>query len=294
MKRVVYLLPLLIFPLFVVAQRDWDAVEIAPNEVTGNINFLTGSGGNIGVLYGDDGIMLVDDQYAPLSEKIKAAVSELSTGDIKFVVSTHYHGDHTGGNENFKKDGALIIGQENVRERLGTTFYSSVWDRDVEEKSESYWPVITFDDDMTLHLNGEEVQLVHTPSAHTDGDALVYFKTSNVIHCGDAFVRYGYPFIDIAAGGSIDGIIAAQEKILALANADTKIIPGHGELATIEDVKELLAMLNATRQIVADAKSSGEKMEDLIGRNPLEAYHERWSGNFIDSDLFVQLIYESL
>ena len=147
---------------------------------------------------------------------------------------------------------------------------------------------------MTFYFNDEEVQLVHVASAHTDGDALVHFKTSNVIHAGDAFVRYGYPFIDVAAGGSIDGIIAAHEKIIAISNDDTKIIPGHGALATITEVQEVLTMLKETRAIVAGAKSSGKALEDLIPEKPFAEYHDRWNGNFISSDLFVQLIYESL
>lgn len=288
------LLGFLLLPFLAAAQRDWSGVEIKQNPVKGNISFLTGSGGNIGVLHGPEGIMIIDDQFAPLSEKISTAIGSFAEGELKFVLNTHYHGDHTGGNENFKEAGATIVGHDNVRKRMQNDFKDEIRDRVVEAKSSSFWPVITFSKDLTFFFNGEEVQLVHVPSAHTDGDALVHFKTSNVIHAGDAFVRYGYPFIDVAGGGSIDGMIAAQKKILELSNEDTKIIPGHGDEATIAEVQELLQMLQETRSIILNAKNGGTKLEDLIADKPFASYHERWNGSFINSDLFVQLIYESL
>ena len=291
---IILLFALLTSPIFLFGQRDWDAIEIKTTHITDNISYLQGSGGNIGVLYGSDGVMMVDDQYGELSVKIKKALAELSSNNLKFIVNTHYHGDHTGGNENLAGDGVSIVAHQNVRERLGNTFYSSMWKREVEAKPETFWPIITFNDEMTFHLNNEEVQIVHTPSGHTDGDALVFFKTSNVLHAGDGFVRYGYPFIDVSAGGSIDGMIATQEKILELTNADTKIIPGHGQISSIKDVKELLKMLNETRKIVADLKSNGKTIEECVSLSPLKEYHERWNGNFISSDLFVSLIYDSI
>ena len=264
------------------------------NPVEGNISFLTGAGGNIGVLHGPEGIMIVDDQFAPLSEKISEVIGTFVEGDLKYVLNTHFHGDHTGGNENFKNAGATIVGHDKVRSRLQINYRNDLLKRDVKAKTEGFWPGITFSSDMTFHFNGEEVQLIHVADAHTDGDALVHFKTSNVIHAGDAFVRYGYPYIDVRAGGSIDGIIAAHEKILNISNEETKIIPGHGALARITEVQEVLTMLKETRAIVADAKSKGKALEDLIPEKPFADYHERWNGNFISSDLFVQLIYEAL
>lgn len=288
------LLILFFAPFLASAQNDWSQVDVKNNPVEGNISFLTGAGGNIGVLRGPEGIMIIDDQFAPLSEKISETIGTFAEGDLKFVLNTHYHGDHTGGNENFKTAGATLVGHDNVRRRMSEDFKDEIRDRVVEAKPSSFWPVITFSKDMTFYFNDEEVQLIHVASAHTDGDALVHFKTSNVIHAGDAFVRYGYPFIDVAGGGSIDGIIDAQKKILELSNEDTKIIPGHGALATTEEVKELLKMLEETRGIVATAKSGGKALEDLIAEKPFTAYHDRWNGSFINSDLFVQLIYESL
>lgn len=296
MKRIISILLTfsLFCPLMLYGQTDWNTVKINTINITDNISYLKGRGGNIGVLHGSDGVMIVDDQYAELSDKIKKSLDSLSESELKFIVNTHYHGDHTGGNESLSIDGASIVAHRNVRKRLGTTFYSSMWEREVESKPETFWPVITFKDEITFYLNEEEVQIIHIPKAHTDGDALIYFKTSNIMHTGDGFVRYGYPFIDVSAGGSIDGMIAAQEKILEVANANTKIIPGHGDISSVEDVNELLNMLKETRKIIADLKASGKSLDECISSKPFEQYHERWNGSFINSDLFVSLIFESI
>lgn len=289
-----HLATILLMPSMLFAQTDWSSVSIQTQKVTDNISFLIGRGGNIGVIYGKEGVMIIDDQYAPLSEKIKVAISSLSAGELKFIINTHYHGDHTGGNENLSKDGAIIVAHENVKERLSTTFYSTMFDREVEAKSEAYWPKLTFKDNLSFDFNGEEIDVIYTPAAHTDGDAIIHFKSSNAIHAGDAFVRYGYPFIDTSAGGSIQGFIDAQDLILSLANAETKIIPGHGGLSTIEDVKELKAMLVETKELVAKLKEEGKSLDDVLTANPLQPYHERWSGSFIDTQLFTRAIYQSL
>ncbi|MFY0690202.1 MAG: MBL fold metallo-hydrolase [Cyclobacteriaceae bacterium] len=288
------LIVLLVIPTLTFAQRDWDAIEIKTNELTDNISWLEGSGGNIGVIHGNEGIMIIDDQFAELSEKISQALSSLSDGELKFIVNTHFHGDHTGGNENLSANGALIVAHQNVRERLGTTFFSDIRNSDVASKPASFWPTITFSEEATFYFNDEEIQIIHLPAAHTDGDAMIFFKTSNILHTGDAFVRYGYPFIDTPAGGSIDGIIAAQEAILKVADSETKIIPGHGQLSSIQDVAELLQMLKTTRRIVAQLKQDGKSLDEAMTARPLASYHERWSGSFIDSDMFVRLIYESI
>jgi glyoxylase-like metal-dependent hydrolase (beta-lactamase superfamily II) len=284
---------LFLFAISTLAQTDWDAVEIKAIKVNDKISYLEGRGGNIGVLHGQDGVMIVDDQYEQLSEKINDALEAFGSGDLKFILNTHYHGDHTGGNANLGND-AWIVAQENVRKRLGTDFYNAVFDRETMAKPESYWPEITFRENITLFFNGEEIELTYLPNAHTDGDAVVYFKTSNILHAGDCFVRYGYPFIDISAGGTIDGMINAQEKILEITNEETKIIPGHGGIATKDDVKELLKMLKECREIIDDMKEDGKSLDDCITAQPLAEYHERWNGSFINSDLFVRLIYESL
>ena len=281
-------------PFFVSAQ-GWGNVTIKTINVESNIYYLEGRGGNIGVLAGNDGVLLIDNQFAPLSEKIKAAVKEISDAKILFQVNTHYHGDHTGGNENFKKDGVIIMAHKNVKERMSTSFENTVLKRSMEAKPESFWPSVSIPlEKMGLSVFDEDLDLIHVPGCHTDGDMIVHFKRANVIHTGDAFVRYGYPYIDVSAGGTIDGFIEAQEKILTLADAHTRIIPGHGQISSIEDVKELLTMLKETCDIVAKQKNMGVSLEDLIPKEPLKAYHEKWSGSFINSDLFVQTIYESL
>lgn len=283
----------LLLPSFGFAQ-NWEDVQIKTTQVKDNIYYLEGRGGNVGVLVGSDGVLLIDDQFAPLSDKIAEAVTEISTSDISYVANTHYHGDHTGGNENFKTKGATIIGHINVRKRLGTTFENTLWNKTTEAKPETFWPEVTFGKDSTIQLFDQTISFVYLPDAHTDGDALIHFEDANVIHTGDCFVRYGYPFIDISAGGTIDGMIKAHERILSIADKNTIIIPGHGKLATIEEVKEVLTMLKETREIVASEKAKGTALEDLIPLQPLRDYHERWNGNFITSDLFVQIIFESI
>ena len=286
-------LPILFFtPLLLIAQ-NMDEVIITSQKLTDKVYFLKGRGGNIGVLIDGQEVIMVDDQYAPLAEKIKTAITELVGLEVSYVINTHYHGDHTGGNENFKNGGAKIVAHPNVKDRLGMTFENVYIGRTMEAKSEAFWPDMTIEE-FEQTSAGKEMDIIHVPNAHTDGDIMIFFRRENVLHAGDAFVRYGYPFIDVSAGGSIDGIIAAQEKIIEMINGDTQIIPGHGELASVSDVKELLDMLQETKAIVRAAKEKGTSLEDLIPQKPLAAYHERWSGNFINSDLFVQLIYESL
>lgn len=292
--KTIFTIFLSVLSLLSFAQTDWDKVEIKTINLTENISYLQGAGGNIGVLYGKDGIMIIDDQYAQLSDKIKEAISNLSDGELKFIVNTHYHGDHTGGNENMSANGALIVAQQNVRKRLGISFHNDLLNRDMEAKPESYWPKLTFSESINFYFDDEDVQVTFVPNAHTDGDALVYFKNNNVLHTGDTFVRYGFPFIDIAAGGSIDGFIAALDKILEIANADTKIIPGHGELSTIEEVKELRKMMVETRKIIADLKAKGKTLNECEKAKPLAAYSERWSGHFITTDTYIMEVYESL
>ncbi len=285
---------LLILPVLLYAQKDWDAIVIKENKVTDQIYFLEGSGGNIGLLMGTEGLLIVDDQYAELSEKIKSKLAELSGEELRFILNTHYHGDHTGGNENLSSDGAEIVAHKNVKERLSTTFYSTMFDRDVEAKSETYWPTQTFEEEMSMQFNNESIAIYHVPKGHTDGDALVFFVDNNVLHAGDLFVRYGFPFIDVSAGGSIQGVIDAQDKIIELSNSNTKIIPGHGQLASIEDVQELRQMLVETRDIVSEIKQGGKSLDECLSMNPLKDYHERWNGSFITTDLFVRFIYETV
>src|ERR1051326_1716052 len=210
------------------AQQDFSKVEIKVTKVAGTVYMLEGSGGNIGVCAGGDGIVIVDDQFAPLANKIKQALKGISDKPLKFVINTHFHGDHTGGNVEFGT-GATIIAHENVRKRLQEG--GTVGGNAVKPAPKAALPVITFNDRTTVHVNGEDIRAVHFPHGHTDGDSVIFFPQSNVVHMGDDFVTYGFPFVDVKSGGSISGMIAGNEKVLGMLSADAKIIPGHGPLS---------------------------------------------------------------
>lgn len=272
------------------AQRDFSTVEIKPTEIKPHIYMLEGSGGNIGILTGEDGIIMVDDQFAPLSEKIKTALSELSDQPVKYLLNTHWHGDHTGGNENFGNEGAIIVAQKNVRERLSTEQTNKAFNRTTPPSPEAAWPQITFGEDMTIHLNGESVMLVHVHNAHTDGDAFVYFMDSNVLHMGDCFFNERFPYIDLGSGGSIDGAIKAVQTALMLSNHATVIIPGHGKLAHKADLLKYYTMLETMKDRVLDAMASGQSIDDMKAGNLDEGY-ESWGEGFITTERFIDIIW---
>ena len=222
--------------------QNFDNVQMKSTKIKNNIYLLQGAGGNIGLLVGADGVFMIDDQYKQLGEKIKNAVAEVTSQPIKYVFNTHWHFDHAGSNEAFG-EGAQIIAHENVRKRLKENHVITPFGWDVKALEKAGWPVITFDEGFKMYLNDEEIQMIHGPAAHTDGDAFVFFKEANVIHAGDTFVRYGFPFIDAYSGGSIDGMIAVLSKIIEISNEETIIIPGHGALAKKQDVEEVRTML---------------------------------------------------
>ena len=228
--------------------QDFSKVQIKVSKVSGNIYMLEGAGGNIAASVGEDGIVIVDDQFAPLAEKIQAALKDLgvTTKPVRFVINTHYHGDHTGGNEPFAEAGSTLIAHANVRKRLetgGTAGNGGSIKMEQKPASKNALPIITFDHDVTVHLNGEDIRALHFPSGHTDGDSIIFFPKNNVVHMGDDFVRYGFPFIDVSSGGSVEGMIAATEKVAAELPADVKVIPGHGALSNMDDVKAFTRML---------------------------------------------------
>ena len=274
--------------------QDWDKVEIKAEKVTDNIYVLFGRGGNIGLCVGEDGIMMIDDQYAPLSDKISAAIAEISDKPVKFLLNTHWHGDHAGGNENFGNKGAIIVAHKNVRKRLSTDQFMKAFGRQVEAKPESYWPEITFEDDISFHLNGEDILFFHTHNAHTDGDAIVYFTKSNVIHMGDTFFKGRFPFIDISSGGSIDGMIATANKVLFIADSDTKIIPGHGKLSNKAELKEYRDVLMVLRDRVKMAVKEGKTAEEIKAADLAKDYAEKWGQGFINSEKIIDIIYTDL
>src|SRR4051812_36087107 len=271
-------------------QQDFSKVEIKVTKVSGSVYMLQGAGGNIGVSVGEDGIVIVDDQFAPLAPKIKAALKGISDKPVRFVINTHWHGDHTGGNAQFGTE-STIIAQENVRERMKNG--STAPDRAVKPAPKEALPIITFNDRASVHLNGEDIKAVHFVAGHTDGDAIIYFTKSNVIHMGDDFVTYGFPFVDLASGGSVEGMIAAVEKVIATAPPDVKIIPGHGPLGTVADMKPYLAMLKETLAKVQTGMQQGKSLDQLQKEKVLAGY-EKWSGDFISSDKWIETIYHDL
>jgi cyclase len=275
--------------------QDFSKVQIKVTKVAGNVYMLEGAGGNIAASVGEDGIVVVDDQYAPLAEKIRAALSGITDKRVRFVINTHYHFDHTGSNAFFQKE-ATIVAHDNVRKRLemgGTLGNGGSVRMDSPPSATEALPILTFGQDVTIHLNGEEVRALHAPSGHTDGDSIVFFPKSNVVHMGDDFVRYGFPFIDLQGGGSSAGMIAACEGALAQLPADVKVIPGHGALATPDDVRAFVQMLKDTRAAVAKGIKAGKSMEQLKKDKVLEPW-QKYSGPFISTDAFIETLYNDL
>ena len=278
--------------------RDFSKVQIKVTKVSGNIYMLEGEGGNIAASVGEDGIVLVDDQFAPLAEKIQAALKNLGITDKpeRFVINTHYHGDHTGGNAPFANAGSTVIAQDNVRKRLesgGTGGNGGSIKMQIPPAPKAALPVITFEHDVTVHLNGEDIRALHFPAGHTDGDAVIFFPKNNVVHMGDDFVRYGFPFIDVASGGSVQGMIDAMAKASAMLPADVKVIPGHGALSSLDDVREFVKMLKETSATVQRALDEQKTLEQMKQEKILEPW-KKWSGGFINADQFIETLYNSL
>jgi cyclase len=279
--------------------KDFSKVEIKVTKVSGNIYMLEGGdAGNIAASVGEDGIVIVDDQYAPLAEKIQAALKNLKITDkpVRFVINTHYHGDHTGGNEPFANSGSTVIAQDNVRKRLetpGVAGNGSSIRMETKAAPKAALPVITFEHDVTVHLNGEDIRALHFPAGHTDGDAVIFFPKNNVVHMGDDFVRYGFPFIDVASGGSVQGMIAAMEKVSTQLPPDVKVIPGHGALSNLDDVRAFTKMLKETSAVVQKAIDEHKTVEQMKQEKILAPW-AKWSGGFLDADKFIETLYNSL
>jgi cyclase len=278
--------------------KDFSKIEIKVTKVSGNIYMLEGGdAGNIAASVGEDGIVIVDDQYAPLADKIQAALKNLKITDkpVRFVINTHYHGDHTGGNP-FANTGSTVIAQDNVRKRLetpGIAGNGSSIKMETKAAPKGALPVITFEHDVTVHLNGEDIRALHFPAGHTDGDAIIFFPKNNVVHMGDDFVRYGFPFIDVSSGGSVQGMIAAMEKCSAQLPPDVKVIPGHGALSNLDDVRVFVNMLKETSAVVQKAIDEHKTVEQMKQEKILAPW-AKWSGGFLDADKFIETLYNSL
>jgi len=271
-------------------EADWP-FEVA--EVAESIFMLEGRGGNVGVLVGDGPTFIIDDKFADNVEGIRAAVDSVGGAEVGYIVNTHWHGDHTGGNAGFADRGATILAHENVRARLSTNHYSEIWERTTEAAPEAAWPVVTFTRDVTLHLNGQTARVRHVPAAHTDGDAIIHFEEADVLHMGDIFFNGMFPFIDTASGGTVDGFIAGLEKGLEIAGEDTRIIPGHGPLATRADLAAARDLAIEVRDRVQARIDAGEDLETMLADNPLAELDEAWAG-FMTSARLAPIVYRDL
>lgn len=275
-------------------QQDFSAVEITTTKLSPTLYMLVGEGGNIGVSAGPDGVYLIDDQYAPLSEKILSAVKAISDKPVRYVVNTHWHGDHTGGNENMGKAGATIIAHDAVRTRMARGQEMPLFKNVVPPAPPAALPVVTFSDKASLHLNGETANLIHVAPAHTDGDVIIHWPASNVIHMGDTFFNGIFPFIDAGSGGKLSGMIEAVETVLALAGDETKIIPGHGPLADRGDLTRFHEMLLTVRERAMAAKSAGQTAEEWAASNPFADLESEWGKGFLKAPLFAKVVYSAL
>jgi glyoxylase-like metal-dependent hydrolase (beta-lactamase superfamily II) len=274
-------------------QQDFSKVEVKVERIAPGVAVLFGAGGNIGLSYGEDGNIIVDDQFAPLTDKIAAAVATLDPDPVRFVINTHWHFDHTGGNENFGKRGAVIVAHDNVRARMSTEQFLAAMNMKVPPSPKDALPVVTFADGVTLHLNGDTLHVIHVANAHTDGDSLVHWQKANVLHMGDTFFhRASFPFIDLSSGGSIDGVIAAANRGLQIAGPATRIIPGHGPVATRAELAAYRDMLVDIRSKVAAGLRAKRTLAQIKASGPAARYG--MPSGFIKPDQFVEAVYNSL
>lgn len=291
MKKLLSLL--LLIPGFQL-MAQFEDVSITSTHVGGAVHMLEGRGGNLAVMTGPDGILMVDDQYAPLTDKILAAVREIDDGPIRFVINTHWHFDHTGGNEQLGGMGAVIVSQDNARQRMSTDQFMAVIDRNVPALPPAALPVVTFNDRVTFHFNGEAVVAYHAAKAHTDGDIIIHFPESNVIHMGDIYFNKTYPLIDRDSGGSVQGMVQAVQSALGLCHSGTQVIPGHGPLANCADLESYGQMLADAMDQVRELMDQGMTLEQVVAARPNAALDESLGNGFIKPEKFIQFIYSSL
>ncbi len=275
------------------AQVNYDTVQIRTIKVSDGVYMLMGVGGNIGVSVGTDGVLMVDDQYAPLSDKIKVAVAALG-GPVRFVVNTHWHWDHVGGNESLLRSGVVTVAHENVRRRMSVEQFVPPLNRHVPASPAGALPLVTFADSVTFYLGGDSIHVFHAAAAHTDGDAIIWFRRANVIQMGDIFFNGRYPFVDLSSGGSLDGVVAAVDRVLALADANTKIIPGHGSLADRATLQAYRDMLVTVRDRIKRAVTAGQTLEQVQAAKPTAEFDAVLGKGTITPTLFVQILYTDL
>ena len=294
MKRCVLAVSMCLSGVALAQDTDFSKVEVKVVPVAGGVSMLVGQGGNIGVTTGKDGTFLIDDQFAPLLPKIRAAVKTLGDGPIRFVVNTHFHGDHTGSNALLGEAGAVLIAQDNVRKRLGIERVNPRTKERTPPSPPAAWPVVTYADGVTLYLNGDELEVTHVARAHTDGDSIIRFRKANVIHMGDVFFNGNYPFIDVDSGGSVDGIVAAVDKVLPTIDGGTKLIPGHGALGTKADLQAYRDVVAGIRDRVKALIAQGKTLDQVIAAKPSAQWDATWGKGFMGPDVFVSFVYRSL
>ena len=291
MKRLLWIIPVFWFLTAIptLAQQDFSNVEIKATRVKGNIYMLNGTGGNVGVSLGEDGVLIVDDKFAPLADKIRAALKSVGGGDLKFILNTHWHGDHTGGNVVFGPE-APIIAHANVRKRL--TGELTAAGRNGQPAPKDAWPVITFDESLSVHFNGEEIRAMHLPRGHTDGDSVIFFTTSNVIHMGDDFFARRFPYVDLSSGGDVEGLKNNIASVISKLPADVTIIPGHGPISKLEDLKTYHRMLVETTDRVRAAMRAGKSPDQIKAEGPGDEWKD-WGSGFINADRWIETIHRS-
>jgi len=275
------------------AQQDFSAVEIGVTRIADGIYMLTGSGGNIGLSVGADGAFIVDDQFAPLSDKIKAAIATVTDEPVRWVLNTHWHGDHTGGNENMGSGGAFIVAHDNVYKRMNPAEFADLVGNSQQSPAAAL-PVVTFDRTLTLHWNDEDVFTFHVENSHTDGDVIVFYRGANVVHMGDTFFNGTYPFIDVDSGGNVEGMIASSSRVLGMIDGNTRLIPGHGALAGRAELEAYRDMLTAVRDRVARLIREGRSQDQAVAANPTASFDSEWETSEAGTERFVRLVYRSL
>jgi len=270
-------------------------VTIRAEHVAGSVYVITGRGGNIGLSVGDDGVFMIDDQYAPLTPAIREVIGRLTDQPVRFVLNTHWHGDHVGGNESLGGTGSLIVAHDNVRERMSTDQVMAFWGREVPASPAGALPVVTFTEAVTFHFNNDTIRAIHQPNAHTDGDAVVYFENADVLHMGDIYWNGAYPFIDSGSGGSIRGMIAAVDAVLPRLSPGADVIAGHGppksDRAALAAYRDMLATVADRIQAAIDA---GKTLEEVQAEAPSAEWDESWGGGFVAPDVWVRMVYEDL
>ena len=273
------------------AQINFDTVRVRSQQVSGNVYMLIGAGGNIGLAVGDDAVFIVDDQYAPLTRKVLDAIAAITPRPVRFVVNTHWHFDHVGGNEQLGESGVLIVAHDNVRKRMSVDGFVEALNARVPASPPKALPVVTFTDAVTFHINGDSVSATHVPPAHTDGDAIVHFRKANVIHMGDTFHNAGLPFVDLSSGGSLQGIIDAADRVIAMSNAETKIIPGHGPLADRARLRVYRDMVVALRDRIRAEIAAGKTVDQILAAKITAQYERDFPGGH---ERFVRLAFQEM